>query len=104
LRRDVGRDVVELVDHRHDQAAPVGVQQLLQVTLRLGDLDVPEPDGFEVGEELRLQLVAVDQHEHRRILEDWILDEALGDGDHRVGLARPLRVPTREVGPPRPTA
>ena len=63
------------------------------MTLRVGDLDVAEPDRLQIREELRLQLVAVDQHQHRRVLEHRRLDQLLGCGDHGEGLARPLGVP-----------
>ena len=50
-----------------------------QVPLALGDLDVAEADRLQVAEELRLQLVAVHEHQHGRVLEDRVLDEPLGD-------------------------
>ena len=90
---EVRRHVVELVDRRDDQSPMVGLEELSQMPLRLGDLDMAEPDGLEVREELGLQLVAVHQHEHRRVLEQRRLDQLLRRGDHRERLPRPLGVP-----------
>ena len=58
-------DAVELVDHRDDQPPPVGLEQLLQVFLALGHLDLAEADCLQVAEELGFQLVPV--HEHQTV-------------------------------------
>ena len=84
---------LELVDHRDDQAAPVGLEQFLEVFLALGHGDLAEADRLQVAEELGFQLVAVHDHEDGRVLEGRVFDQPLGDRDHRVGLARSLGVP-----------
>ena len=86
------RDVVELVDHRDNQPSTVAAE-ILQMLLRFRHLNVAETNRFQVAEELGLQLVPIHQHQHRRVFEHRVLDELLGYGNHRVGLARALRVP-----------
>ena len=65
---DVGRDVVEFVNHRHHQPAVVAGQDTLHVPLALRHFHRADAVGFDIAEELLLQLVAVHQHQHRRLL------------------------------------
>ena len=89
----VGTDIVELVDHGNDQAAPVGREQCLQMVLGPCNYDVAEPDRFQVVIQLAFQLVPVHKQQHRGITERGVLDQPLGGRDHRVRLAATLRVP-----------
>lgn len=63
--------------------------------LGLSHLDVMEPHLTQIAEELGLKLVAVNQHQIGRILESGVFDEPARYCDHRVGLARALRVPNQ---------
>ena len=93
-RTHVGVDAVELVNHRDDQPAVVGAQDAAQVLLALGHLHGADAVGRDVAEELRLQLVAVHQHDHRGLLLALHVAEQLGrDGNHGQGLAAALGVP-----------
>ena len=68
-RVEVGRDVVELVNHRDDQAAVVRRRGCWRRSCLLcGDLDCAEAVGGDVPKSCCLQLVAVHEHEHGRVL------------------------------------
>ena len=63
------------MNHRNDQAAKIGVEQLLQFRLGVGALDrdvlllhlAEQP--LDPALELSFQLGAVDHEDHRRVLE-----------------------------------
>jgi hypothetical protein len=89
----VGRDVVEFVNHREDQAARIGLEQVAQVTFGERQVHLPEADRFQVLEELALQFVAVHDEQDSGVLEGGRFEQQTGQGEHGVGLAGALRVP-----------
>jgi len=93
----IGRHVVELVDGGDDQATMIVAQQPAQVGLGLGHHHPAHAKRREVIEELLLQFIAVDQHQHRRVLEVRVLHQDPGHGDHGVGLARALGMPDQRL-------
>jgi hypothetical protein len=90
---EVGRDIIELVDHADDQAAAVAGAASGRCRFDLATSTCAETYRGQVAEKLRFQLVAVHQHQHGGVFKNGLFQDALGGGDHGVGLARALRVP-----------
>ena len=112
-RVQVRRHVAELVDHRHDDAAVVVLQQLVEPRDAAGVLHVAQAQRREVLEHLVFQLVAVDHQQDGRLVRLGRLEEQLRRLDHGEGLAAALRVPDQaaralrdraRAPPPRSTA
>ena len=59
----------------------------------MSDFDLAEPDGVKVPEQLGFEFVSVDKHQDGRVLKDRVLNEFLGDRNHRVRFAAPLGLP-----------
>lgn len=64
----VRRHAAELVDHRHDDAPVIDLQQLVQPPDAAGVFQIPQPQRRQVLEHLVFQLVAVDHQQHRRLV------------------------------------
>ena len=99
------RDLLELVDHRDDQAAAIRIEDVLQVVLALGSLDM-DVGGLHLAEQavhpplkLALQLVAVDDEDDGGVVEaGLVLEDLPGSGQKREGLARALGMPDEATG------
>lgn len=55
------------MDRRDHQSALVARQDTLEVALALGHLHIADPVAGDVLEELGLQLVPIDEHQHGRL-------------------------------------
>jgi hypothetical protein len=95
---EIRRHVAELVDHRHDDAAVVGGEQLVEAGDTAGVLHIPQAQGGEVFEHLIFQLIAVDHQQHGGLIGGGQAKEQFGGLDHRVGFATALGVPDQATG------
>src|SRR5690606_22438366 len=93
-------DLLELVDHRDDQAAKVAIEEALKLGLAVRSLgrDVLvlhlAEQALDPPLELTLELGAIDDEQHRRVLEAlFVLKDEARRGEQREGLARALGVP-----------
>ena len=99
-RVEIRRHIAELVDHRHDDAPVVVLQQLVEPGDATGVLQVAQAERGEVLEHLVFQLVAVDHQEHGRLVRLGRAEEPLRRLDHGEGLAAALGVPDEAAGAP----
>ena len=97
---EIRRHVAELVDHRHDDAPVVVLQELVEPGDAAGVLQIAEAERGEVLEHLIFQLVAVDHQEDGRLVRLGRAEEPLRRLDHGESLAAALSVPDEAAGAP----
>ena len=90
--------IAELVDHRHDDAAVVGGEQLVEAGDAAGVLHIAQAEGGEIFKHLIFQLVAVDHQQHGGLVGGGKAEQQFGGLDHREGFATALGVPDQPTG------
>ena len=85
--------LAELEDRRDDDLAGVLREQLLKVLAGLGLHQVRHVGGVESRADLRVEVDAVDDDEHRRVPERGLQAKLLRGEDHEQRLAGALEVP-----------
>ena len=102
-RRPAGAsDLLELLDRRHHRPARGVLQDAPQVAHAVGPLGVREPACGEHPGDLPVELGAVGDDDHRRLLLRLVAAQLQGQPQHGEALARPLRVPDHAAPLARP--
>ena len=87
------RDLLELLDRGHHRLAGGMLQDPPQIRHALCPLGIGEPARSEHPCDLPIELRAVGDDDHGRLLLRLVAAELEGQPQHRQALARPLRVP-----------
>ena len=95
-------DLLELLDRRHHRPARRVLQDVPQVAHAAGPLGVREAARLEHPGDLPVELGAVGDDDHRRLLVRLVAAQLQGQPQHGQALARPLGVPDHAAPRARP--